>query len=57
MSSLSHVSQFQQETSGGNEMTYFAAADASRAVELPLVRIEFCWVKNSRSSKGTPRRV
>jgi hypothetical protein len=38
-------------------LTYSAAEDASRAVALPLVRIEFCCVRNSRSSKGTPRMV
>lgn len=57
MSSLRHVSQSFDGTIDGHAVTYFAAADASRAVELPLVRIEFCWVKNSRSLKGTPRRV
>ena len=47
-----HASEY---TKGG--VTCVAAADASRAVELPLVRIEFCCVRNSRSSKGTPRIV
>lgn len=39
------------------DTTDCAAPDASLAVELPFVRMAFCWVKNSRSSKGTPRMV
>lgn len=40
-----------------NKTAYWFAAWACRAVPLPFERIAFCWVRYSRSSKGTPRMV